>query len=119
PTYMFDDKITTAKGFYQFLDQTIEENNRYTLQFAWKGKGNGGHIICVDRLETGSLRLYDPQTGEAYTGNSIVNYLKEFKYQVTRQGIKIPCPPKVLRVDDKEFNIDVVNNIMKEVTNGK
>lgn len=117
PTYIFDDKITTAKGFYKFLDQTIKEKNRYTLQFAWKGIGNGGHIICVDKLETGALRLYDPQTGKAYTGSSVVDYLKEFKYQLTRKGIKIPCPPKILRIDDKEFNIGIVNDIMKEVIN--
>ena len=113
PAYIFDDAITTAKKFEPFLDKTIEEGNRYTLQFTWKGRGHSGHIICADRMENGVLRLYDPQIGKAYTGTEISQYLTRFKYQTSLGGTKISTPPKILRVDDKEFNMDVVEKIMK------
>ena len=79
----------------------------------WKGRGLSGHIIHIDRLLDGKLRLYDPQIGRQYIGLEFNQYLTRFKYEVSVQGWKIPYPPKLLRVDDKEFNLEVVNKILK------
>ena len=113
PAYIFDDSIKTAKQCYSFLEKTIEQDKRYTFQFAWKGRGNDGHIICVDRTDKGDLRFYDPQTSDLYMGNHIKDYLKDLKYQTSVYGLKVPLPPKVLRIDDKQFNVEVVEQILK------
>lgn len=116
PAYIFDDTATTVKKFYDFIENTVEKEKRYTLQFSWKGRSRSGHIISMDRDELNALRLYDPQTGQTYTGKQINTYLGQLKYTMSLGGMKISTPPKILRVDDKEFNLDVVNHIMEGVT---
>lgn len=113
PTYIYDTSITTAKKFGAFLEQTIEQNNRYTLEFAWRGRSAGGHVISVDRLPDGRLRFYDPQIGRQYTDQDIPAYLGRLKFETTLHGTKYKIPPKILRVDDKGFNLDMVKQIMK------
>lgn len=115
PEYIFDEEALTPTKYFKFLDSTIEQGNRYTLEFSWKGRGNSGHIICTDRTEKGELRLYDPQIGKSYFGQDIKDYLKRLKYQMSIYGMKIPIPPKIMRVDDKLFNLEVVEKIMKGV----
>ena len=116
PAYIFDDTATTVKKFAEFVEKTVEKDKRYTLQFSWKGRRRSGHIISMDRTEDGVLRLYDPQIGKTYIGENAVRYFKQFKYTMTLGGVKVSTPPKILRVDDKLFNLDVVNYIMEGVT---
>ena len=113
PEYIFDEAQNTPKRFRKYLEGVIEKDKRYTLQFSWKGRGNGGHIICADRMSDGALRLYDPQIGKSYTGEEILQYVSRFRYERTFYGTKYPTPPKILRVDDKEFFLDMVNYILK------
>ena len=108
PDYIFDDTITNASKFAEFLEKVIEPNKRYTLEFLWIKRGRTGHIISVDRTADGILRLYDPQNGKTYIKQEVLEYLKQLKYS------KI-LPPKILRIDDKQFNLDVVNYIMEGV----
>ena len=116
PAYIFDDTATTVKKFQTFIENTVEKDKRYTLQFSWKGRSRSGHIISMDRDDLGALRLYDPQTGHTYTGKHLNTYLGQLKYTMSLGGMKVSTPPKILRVDDKEFNLDVVNHIMEGVT---
>lgn len=116
PAYLFDDAATTVKRFSEFLEKTVEAQKRYTLQFTWKGRRRSGHIISMDRNEEGVLRFYDPQTAKEYVGDAAYNYLYQFKYTMSIGGMKIPARPKVLRIDDKQFNLDMVNHILKGVT---
>jgi hypothetical protein len=116
PAYIFDDTATTVKKFAEFVEKTVEKDKRYTLQFSWKGRRRSGHIISMDRTEDGVLRLYDPQIGKTYIGENAVRYFKQFKYTMTLGGVKVSTPPKILRVDDKLFNLDVVNHIMEGVS---
>lgn len=115
PDYIRDNNIKNAKQCYDFLEATIEEDKRYTIEFAWKGRGNGGHIVCIDKDEDGKLRLYDPQIGRTYTPNEIKKYLRNIKYAITIYGQKLPFPPKLLRIDDKQFDLDMVNAILEAV----
>lgn len=115
PEYIFDEEALTPTKYFKFLDSAIEQGNRYTMQFSWKGRGNSGHIISAERTEKGELRLYDPQIGKSYFGQEIKDYLKRLKYQLSVYGMKIPIPPKLLRVDDKLFNLEVIEKIMKGV----
>lgn len=115
PDYIRDNNIKNAKQCYDFLEATIEEDKRYTIEFAWKGRGNSGHIVCIDKDKDGKLRLYDPQIGRTYTPNEIKKYLRNIKYAITIYGQKLPFPPKLLRIDDKQFDLDMVNAILEAV----
>ena len=115
PAYIFNNETTNPKKFLKFMDDTVQTNARYTLQFSWKGRGRAGHIISLDRDENGGLRLYDPQTSKTYTGAQVESYIKQFKYQTTLYGTKVPRVPKMLRVDDKQFNPDFTDNILERV----
>jgi len=113
PEYIFSSETTNDKKFLKFMEDNIKENERYTLEFSWGGRERSGHIISLDRDENGKLRLYDPQSAKTYTGNQIQLYLKKIKYVITVYGNKIPVVPKILRIDDKQFNLDFANNIME------
>lgn len=115
PAYIFDEAATTVKRFYDFIEKTVEPQKRYTLQFAWKGRSRSGHIISMDRDAEGLLRFYDPQTGQTFTGEQVNKYLGQLKYTMSIGGTKVSMPPKILRVDNKQFNLDVVNHIMEGV----
>lgn len=116
PAYILDDTATTVKKFSTFLEKTVEQNKRYTLEFSWKGRSRSGHIISMSRNSDGVLTLYDPQIGRTYTGKQIDAYIGRMKFTTTVYGNKFVTPPKILRVDDKMFNLDMVNNILEGVT---
>ena len=116
PNYIFDDTATTPKKFKDFLESVVKPNERYTLQFSWRGRSREGHIICMDRDADGLLRLYDPQNGYTYDGINVNRYLDRIKYTMTVGGIKMPARPKILRIDDKHFNLDIVDHIMEGVS---
>ena len=133
-----DSSIKTPKKYYKWLDDTIGHNGeRYTIQVIWKGRRSSGHIINLDRDENGVLRFHDNQRGwnpmakydfdqnkwvgdyekDEWSGEAeIVEYLKDVKFQVTVAGTKIYYPPKVVRVDDKEFNMEYADKIMRAHT---
>ena len=113
PEYMYDDTATTAKKFLSFLENNIKSKQRYTLEFTWNGRNSSGHIVSIDRDAGDNLRIYDPQSGSTYTGSSVAKYLGQIKYTTTVHGHKMPARPKVLRVDDKLFNMDIVNEILE------
>ena len=111
PDYIVGNNVETAKQCKVFLEQNVEKGSRYTFEFDWK-KG-GGHIVTVDKNADGSLRLYDPQDGKSYTGAQVDRYLGDLKYSAKSYGVTVPLPPKVLRVDDKGFDVDTVNKILE------
>lgn len=113
PNYIADENANTAKKLHAFLEDVIEAGKRYTLEFSWKGRRNSGHIISLDRDEAGALRLYDPQISRTYKPESVLGYLKQLKLTTTYHRHKFNLPAKVLRVDDKIFNADMVNHILE------
>jgi len=103
----FSFSAKTAKEWSQDLDGLVQKDERYTIRFAWKDRKNAKHIISVDRTEDGKLRFHDPQTNETFIGvDGVRNYLKE---------VKLSDYPMLTRVDNMQFNIDVVNNILKGI----
>ena len=107
--------IPTHGRFMQWLesDGVVEEGARYTIEFWWKGRNAGGHIISLERTEQG-LRMYDPQSGETYTGNAIRNYLRNVKYQSTIAGTTIADAPMLLKVSDYDFDTSICDQILRE-----
>lgn len=83
------------------LDNATKEVGRYHLGFGWKGK-NSGHIITAERLENGSLKIYDPQSGESNI------WTKEYMSRIglSKSGIEI------LRVDNLLVNTDIIDGVV-------
>ena len=83
------------------LDNATKEVGRYHLGFGWKGK-NSGHIITAERLENGSLKIYDPQSGKSNI------WTKEYMSRIglSKSGIEI------LRVDNLLVNTDIIDGVV-------
>lgn len=104
---------TTPKQCRKWLDENVQPGARYTFSHGWKGRGNSGHIISVDRDSSGNLRLYDPQSGLNMTGKAVDTYLSRVRYTRTIAGTKYKTAPNLLRVDNLQFNPKYVNNILE------
>lgn len=93
----------TAKSTVKFLETSIKTQNRYTIEFAWKG-GYGGHIIHLYKDISGTLIMYDPQIAESYRGrDAVLDYLKRVK----------PSTVKLLDVENYDVNLNVLNAILE------
>jgi len=114
PTYIVSHDSTSPEKYRNFLEGVVQNNERYTLQFAWGRRAMGesvrGHIISVDRDENGDLRLYDPQISRTYQNTEIDDYLRRFEYSDAQGGYLLP---RILRVDNARFNINLVNEILE------
>ena len=59
-----------------FLDNTLKEGKRYTMEFGW-GDGAGAHIIIAERSK-GTTWLYAPQSGKSFVGaDEVKKYVSE------------------------------------------
>lgn len=62
-------KITRSSAMDIWNDDILpqlEVGGRYHISWGWKDK-DSGHIITMEKLESGKVRLYDPQTGKNYS----------------------------------------------------
>ena len=120
PEYIADkSKTYSAKSYLQYLKGIIKAGERYTIEFGWKGRGNSGHIVNLDLTGDGKLRIKDNQRGanersEWIGDTDVYQYLTRLKYSRTFYGTKVNTPPKVLRVDNMEIDVDVANQIFEE-----
>ena len=118
PEFIVDKSKDTPKKYLEFMHSTIQPNERYIIGFTWKGKGNSGHIVNLDINENGELRIKDNQRGakersEWIGDKAVLNYLKRMKWSETLSGYKMPKVPKMLRIDNLQFEPDVAKRIMK------
>jgi len=74
---------------------------KVNLKWTYRGRRNTGHIVTAERLLDGSMRLYDPQTGEITTLDKITDRVK------LSHGVRI------LRVDDLLVNSDIVKGAVE------
>lgn len=113
PAYILPDfelrpRKEQTREYFEFLERRIKEKERYTIQFCWKNY-HAGHIVSLDRNESGILRIYDPQIDKTYTGDSeIMGYLSRIRTTSN-------YPPKILRIDNLGFNKAVVDHIFEEI----
>lgn len=90
----------TIKSTFTFLENELKSNNRYTIEFAWKG--GGGHIVHI--FKRGDiLHIYDPQCGELYKGLDVLEYLKRTR----------PSTIQLMDVEACDINLNVANKIME------
>lgn len=124
PDYIYDNNRRTPEDYLDFVNEVVKPGNRYTIQFAWKGRGHSGHIVNIDRTPNGLLRIKDNQRGPGekseWIGDfAVLDYLSRVKYEDTSLfGGATPCVPQLLRVDNMDFDFSVVNHIMKGADNG-
>lgn len=124
PEYIYDNNRRTAEEYLDFVSEVVKPRNRYTIQFAWKGRGHSGHIVNIDRAPNGLLRIKDNQRGREeqseWIGDfAVLDYLSRVKYEDKLPfGRSTPCVPQLLRVDNMDFDFSIVNHIMKGADNG-
>lgn len=111
--------VYNPKKYLDFLEKQINVGERYTLQFAWKGRSWCGHIVNIDRNSDGQLRIKDNQRGDGerseWLGAEIMEYLARLKYKGVWNGSLHIITPRLLRIDNAEFNIDIVDKILEEL----
>ncbi|MDO5014536.1 MAG: toxin glutamine deamidase domain-containing protein [Clostridia bacterium] len=107
----YDSTINTPTKYYKYLKETLKDETRYTMEFVWKGRGNSGHIVNIFK-EGENIKIYDPQTGEI--DEDVKEYLKSVRFKKTILGEKYTTAPRLLEVENYEFNLEVVNNILKK-----
>ena len=113
PQYIQDKTKLSAKEYLGFIDKTVKQGERYTIEFDWKGK-RSGHIVNLDRTDEGLLRIKDNQSDKEYIGEkAVLKYLKRMKYSETIYGYRMPAVPKLLRIDRLIIDPDVAKKVMK------
>lgn len=120
PEYINDVTATTPKKYLKFIQDTVKQGERYSIEFTWKGRRSSGHIVNLDRTSDGQLRIKDNQRGvgerSEYIGDEqVLFYLNRMKYTATVGGYKYSTVPDLLRIDNMLFNEDVAKGIMKAV----
>ena len=98
----------TKARFNKLCEETVKDGERYHLRI--ETKAGGGHVVCMDRDENGVLRVYDPQDGSIYKASE---YLKRAKYSSKSYGITVPEDNYIFRVDNAEFNIELINGVLE------
>lgn len=124
PDYIYDSNRRTPEDYLYFVNEVVKPGNRYTIQFAWKGRRHSGHIVNIDRTPNGLLRIKDNQRGAGekseWIGDyEVLDYLSRIKYENTSLfSGKTPCVPQLLRIDNMDFDFSVINQIMKGSAHG-
>ncbi|WP_080737874.1 phage minor head protein [Gallibacterium anatis] len=134
PHYIFDHYAKTAKKYVEFIDSVVKQGERYSIEFFYKNRGNlGGHIMNLDRTKEGLLRLKENQAISGRTewlGDEIIEYFKQanviFHDPKADKAINIALKimpdydigkqtpvPKLLRIDNMEFDFSVADQIME------
>lgn len=119
PEYISDPSLRSSEEYLPFINDTINKGERYSIEFGWSGRGNSGHIVNIDRNKDGKLRIHDNQRGEGekaeWVGDDeVLEYLKKMKYETIYRGKTYPTVPKLLRIDNMEFDYKMASKIMEK-----
>lgn len=129
------------KMYFKWLENVLKPSERYTMQVFWKTgdeKKLNGHIVHVRKNAAGDVEIYDPQTSIIYRKNEMIQTSTDERYTselYTFGGHASPIEdflsrvyynhhgrwlgPEILRVDDKLFNMDIVDKIMRKAKGTK
>ena len=98
-------KRKTIKMMNEELNELTKDTGRYHIKTYWKkAAGGGAHIFTAERLEGGSIRFYDPQTGK------MVDWVGDWS-----KDIDLKFGVDLLRVDGLLVNADIVNGVVKKI----
>ena len=90
--------ITDKRILQKNLNEATKETGRYHLTVQWNKRS--GHIFTAERLNDGTLQIYDPQTGSTECWDRYLKYL-DAKYGIGLQ-----------RVDGLFVNLDIVDGVV-------
>jgi hypothetical protein len=99
PAYIRPSQPNIKKTF-TYLQNTLKSNNRYTIEFAWKG--SGAHIVHIYK-DKNILHIYDPQCGKLYKADEVLEYLKNTR----------PSTIQLMDIQNCDVNLNVLNKIME------
>ena len=110
PDYIYNVWANSPKKYLAFINSTVKQGERYSIQFGWKNTERAGHIVNLDRTPSGQLRIKDNQRGPGerseWIGDAaVLEYLSRMKYI----GRNVP---KLLRIDNMKFDHLVASQIM-------
>lgn len=87
-----------------WLEKNLKENNRYTIEWAWRNSSSG-HIIHCYKSKSGIVSFYDTQNG---TNNMLEEEIKKYFQKAVIKSFKL------LDVQNCDINMNVVNKIVQE-----
>lgn len=95
----------------EVLMDNINIGERYLFAFKFKSNSvdekNVGHVLTVWKNNKNELNFYDSQSSTLYNSE----FLEKIKFKYDRFESKIET--KILRIDNKELNYDLLNTISK------
>ncbi len=108
-------KVKNDEECEQWLNNNIKQGERYAFSFKsiYNNDAGSGHILEVMKDDKDNLKFYDPQINKTYE-REVVKIIK-FKFGLN----EINYFPHILRVDNKELNIKVLNQISKPTIKNK
>ena len=101
-------KVTNKEDCEKWLTDNIKQGEKHLFAFQWQNSKTG-HIVIVTKDSNDELKIYDSQNFHKY--ENAKELLSKLKYSFSLGEDKYP--PKLLRVDDKEPNPKIVNQILK------
>lgn len=94
----------TDEQVLEDFNEITKEKGRYHMFFSWKGKYREGHIICVERLNNGQIRLYDPQSG------------KTFDWDYIEKKVNLKDGLQLYRVDNLLINEEIIGGVVRHAS---
>ena len=76
PDYIEIPRGTTYRNLEKRLNNLVEDNARYTIQWGW-GRSNDGHIVSLFKTD-GKILVIDPQSGDQYDSKEFVEWLRSY-----------------------------------------
>ena len=105
-------RSNSVKNMYDKLDSLVEKNKRYQIGIKWKAQ-DSSHVMCIYRNNQDILEIYDPQSGEIFTGKSInlwrLNYAEIGRKHKNGKN----WPIRLMRVDDLVIDERMAEYIME------
>ena len=90
----------TTNELYDKIDKFVEKGNRYQISGKWKSQ-DSRHIMNIYRNEKNILEVYDSQSGEIFSGNSIKLWrLNDMETGRVHPKTKNRYPIRIMRVDN-------------------
>ena len=86
-----------------WMNEAIGEGQRFSWAYYYDYEATHGHILTIYK-ENRKLRMYDPQTNKAFSGEEFLVMLKEYGTKKNR----------LFRMDDKLPIEEYASGIMKE-----
>lgn len=119
PEYLYNKKIKNVDDCLSWLDDIVKPGERYVFQHDTKGTLFDRHILSLERDNiTHELFFYDPQSGSILKGTQLANYInRHIAFESSFIENAIYANPKILRVDNMDFNITAANHVMRSKEN--